>query len=279
MVLFLHDTIAVHDSNSGARLWENEIDEEDRNFRNNGNLDSLDISYSIFITKVITGYLRLDFRIRRLSPGEEDRSKLHIYDTDTGEFIAGIKTSSINLDRLHYWLMARGPFLCYRSLIKREVINVLHVVGKKTKFHTVVFPLDHFKLEQLRSFKRIPSDKMTIWYLLGFLGKSNILLGSVGCPDDGGPELFSLDLDAAIAARNDQEVARAFSLPLSKNWIGNTCSVHQKDFHPIYRTDRERGCVDLVGVMRETDTVNTMGDKLTFGNCFFVTDMEFSRDF
>ncbi len=83
--------------------------------------------------------------------------------------------------------------------------------------------------------------------MLGFLGKSNILICSLDAYDYF--ELFSLDVDAAFSATTSEGEDMAFALPLRTNQEIPLPSYGLQHFEPVYRTDKKNGCVDLVGVL------------------------------
>ncbi len=81
--------------------------------------------------------------------------------------------------------------------------------------------------------------------------------------------LFTLNLDAAIAASNEQELNLAFSIPSACKSLGSP----GKYFEPVYRTNQVSKSVELIGAMRENNTCSP-DNVTTIENGFFVTEME-----
>ncbi len=249
MLFFRPDSIAVYDTNSGEMLWNKDHDEREK-------------LGTLFITKDISGYIT-----------EEDSyckfNMLHLYDTQSGAHIASLKVERW-FDKKEIW--AKGPFLFCRQ---HEKIYVFKVVGKEVKKCTIVFPFDYL-------LKTIGMNRFEFGYyyeffkLLGFLGKTNVLIGNLALEKIMNPSkvkhvVFSLNLDAAIAARNDKEANRAFSIVPHLESVGHRC---MQRFMPVYETDRSTDSVDIVGVMCQRYETNDSEDPLILDRKYFITKME-----
>ncbi len=253
MLILFDGIMAVHETVNGRILWKKYISQ----------VLPRDHEGKIvpFITDTIAGYLYSE-RSSREIPG---LSLANIYDTNTGVFIASLEISPSQCT-LGYWAwdnaLTKGPYLCCADKTAIRVIKVTRQVAKQFEF-----ALSKEKLASIRE------KTMRIEKLLGFVGKSNILLGWFKLTGEyrDGNALFHLDLDAACKAKNQSEVDQAFSFTFFK-----TSEHLPYEFEPIYRTDRTRSSIDLVGTMK-SETVEYLDEKITVFNWFFVTELQLPR--
>ncbi len=255
MLILFDGIMAVHETVNGIILWKKYISQ----------VLPRDHERKIlpFITDTIAGYLYSERSLSRDIPG---LSLANIYDTNTGAFIASMEISPSQC-QLGYWAwdkaLTKGPFLCCADKTAIRVIKVTKQVAKLFEF-----ALSKEKLASIK--ERI----MRIEKLLGFVGKSNILLGWFKLTGEhrDGHALFHLDLDAACKAKNQSEVDQAFSFTFFER-----PEDLQHEFQPIYRTDRARGSIDLVGTMRRRVT-DFLDEKMNVSNWYFVTELQLQRD-
>ncbi len=164
---------------------------------------------------------------------------------------------------------AKGSYLCWTDGL------VIHVIRKSTSScqkYDLAFPMDHFvKAKCFKAAEGLANFDFIV--LEGFVGKSNILIGRLGPHSGIGYVLMSLDIEAAISAKNDKEMAMAFSLPLNPRGREDKFphSKHNNMYRPVYRTDRVNECVDLVGVMQRKEKAA----RVTLETTFFVTQLEY----
>ncbi len=286
MTLLLDDSIAVYEITTGDLLWKKEHSTRPKD---------------PFITENITGYFGTTFEERET---DEELSSVYIYDTASGDPIATLplrNLSTINIRTLQP--ATKGSLLCFWDDV---TVHVIKVDGKKAKRYEFTFPVDHFiktmpysdQVDTVAKVKKAYSpvgslvgtagpskhEKASgctieydeIYELLGFVGKTNILLGSVNVNEWDRMVLFSLDLDVAIAAGNEEEVTAAFNLPLAHEWSTGTMS-ETGTYKPLFKLDRTKVGMELVGVTRE-EYVWKCDAKYTVDNCYFVTEMQYPNE-
>ncbi len=264
MVVVLPDTIAVHSTTSGDNLWKRELECTDAS-----HLSELPESLKPpapipFITKDIAGYF-----LQTQDAEGYKHSTMEVYETDTGEHISSFELSLMEFDNVHQGkAIAKGCFICFSFDLS---VHVYMVKNSVVNTYEIPFPLEHFiKNKELI---RLKNSSQRVWIkLLGFLGKTNVLIGTLKTRTLSA--LISLDLDAAIAAKSDKETQLAFNLHVNNKPLGSLSN----EFKPVYRTDRDTGCVELVGVMREK-LPESLGDEMfTIDTGFFVTQMQIPDD-
>ncbi len=254
MVLVLPHLIALHSVIDGGVLWQRAHRKEQKTL----------LVFALFVTNTFTGYLN-------------EFSKIKIYGTANGQFIKSFEAKSAPLKRV----TARGPYLCY--IVQPNaglgwpigcgpvpVINLYKVTSQNVfKPHEFTFPIKNFASVKNSVGNLSPSSLE--YFLFGFLGKSNILVGRIrSTKRDGSPVLFSLDIDAATRAKSREQVVEAFSAPLAPQDVElNKDDNTGRAFKQVYQTDISRGCVDLVGIMRKTR-------ERSAETHIFVTEMQFS---
>ncbi len=271
MVIFLPDQIALHDTTNGQVIWQKQHGEDVWSFWKEQ--EKLGIvwcnpttSYtraefrgpcvSLFTTNHVTGYVFTnEYHDYLQCQPHKVEWKLILFSTATGELIGTEHDVSK--------CMAKGPYVCYP---KKLAIHVLEVSGTVVKKHKFKFPLSYF-MEDMTSCHFLEDRKYIQGIeLIGYLDKSNILLGNLAgfhCSI-----LFSLDLDSAVNATNKGEQQMAFSLPLAGERIS---ARNHTPFQAVYRTDRINECVDLVGVMRKRG-------RKAVKTYYFVTEMQCSGE-
>ncbi len=246
MVIILPHMIAVHCTRSGRELW-----------RNGMNLVGDTRVYQPFMTRNITGYLIY---------GESETPQMRLYHTATGQFFASHVLMEKE-DGLNF--TCRGPYVCYTA---RETSTTLHVISAKNgkvQESGVEVPLEHFQNVTGIRLVNLSSHEHLFIKLMGYVGKSNVLVGSfrASCFSY---VLFSLDLDAAVDARSEEEIRKAFSLVLA-----SPDSVNTGGFKPVFRTDLANGCLDLVGVAWKEKSENVgKGKAMVVKTYYFVTEMQ-----
>ncbi len=267
MLIAFNKTIAVHDSRTGARLWKTDIEEADGVISSHAHVSRY--YFRFFITEVTAGYAMVNRE-------SETRRCIRLYDTKSGVFIASFK---IPYGRIE--ILSSGPFVCFHHGRTVQAIKVDKGEAKKYEFE---FPFEDLVYKK----KQPPPTRRSIQRLLGFVGKTNILVGlmdktqGLGHLIESGvckvhPSLFSLDLDFAMAARSETESKKAFDFPMAQDHSEETC------YLPMYKTDREKERIDLVGVMSKSRDVFNFQifpnlSKLTVQTHLFVTDMQYPED-
>ncbi len=262
IIILPHDLVAAHDTKTGELLWKHQIEDEE-GVRHN--------SFLPFITKDISGYV-ID---RQIAEGNKVLT-IHLFATQGGAAIttidvpckAWIRSNSMQSGGL----FCKGPFLAYTDRVG-HVVHVIRVKGKEVERHEFPFPVDRF--EQTEAINEDPSHDLSLFKLIGFVGNT-VLIGNIGSRSAFKTFLFSFDLESALEARNQSEKDSAFNLPLesSSSTVGDLLFSYQ----PIYKTDRTDERVNIVGVMREKIT-DDYEDVVTVDNCFFVNQMQYSKDF
>ncbi len=263
-MLLLHPYgISMHSTRSGETLWKKEIDDpclmRDRP--------------ALFITKDIAGYIVNSFKDADNEEDEWERNILNIYSATSGELIHSerINTCYINNRESE----ARGNVICWTV---DSDLHVFRVVGKEVEKHVFSVPVKHL----IKNKEINPSEKPWAQWgginMHGFLGKTNVLLCSVLIADISMSEIHckekylqcGLNLDEAFAAKSENEINSAFSI----------CPPYNAPFRddlelkPIYKTDRETGCIDIIGIMCEKDKPTMSGDTFDIENNFFVTEFD-----
>ncbi len=263
----LPELIAVHDAISGNVIW-----------RHDHKVD-FGQCMPIFITRDITGY----FYTSATDQATQMATKIAtIFRTSDGKLVSD---QQIKIVRLSYLVPLgrreiKGPLICYTEGL---AIHVVKIVADSVKRYKFQFPEDRLVNSNIDSIGTPPA--FTHVLLKGFVGKSNVLMGnlsdnSVLMHNHGNnsgsnfPELFTLDLDAAMSARSEAEIAAAFALPLLNERHLSSSNERHWLYQPMYRTDRSRGCVDVVGAVKMV--TYTDRDCATFRTYNFVTKMQYS---
>ncbi len=286
MVLILDDSIAVYETTTGDLLWKKEH-----------NVYSRDP----FITETITGFFGPTF----LEVKTLEQSSVYFYDTASGDLIATLPMPKLRMSISCRSLKpkTKGSCVCFWDDV---TVHVIKVDGNKVQRYEFPFPADHFvktmpysdQADTVAKVKKVFSpvgslvdsagpcrhvDKAspyrtgydTIEELFGFVGKTNILLGSARVNEWQRKLLFSLDLDAAMAAAcKEEEVIAAFNLPLAHEWTSGSVTATYK---PLFRLDRTKVGLELVGLTREEE-VWERGTKYSIDSCYFVTEMEYPNE-
>ncbi len=230
---------------------------------------------SLFMTKDITGYILATENYRLLSPGVEqcyDEYEFRFYDTDTGNFIEKVK-----LRHHPGFVAAKGPYLCY---VRRQSVRVIRITSEKAKIYKLSFPKEHFNETPGTSLDERQEFNFD-YSLIDFLGKSNILVANMRTQSRTKPILFTLDLDAVTLAKTSEQLNKAFATPLGCNadiFPGSSMDFalwhkYEDWYQPVYKTNRVKGCVDLVGVTRK----KLESDAAVVETHYFVTEMQCSE--
>ncbi len=230
MIIAMQDMLAVHDVTSGAVLWQRKPKED---------YEVAQIDH-LFITSQVAGCRR------EILYGTD---KIDIYDVNTGEFIGSQKKRVLIMFEK---VIATGPFICYPE--NGLDIHVIKIVDNKMKNFVFPFPVSKLAENGTESLRLRWMD---------IIGRSHVLVGQVANWKFENILLFTLDLDAAVSARNEREVMDAFSLPFG--------SVRTYTYEPVYETDFASGNIDMVGVMRTTEATTEVH---TIESHFFVTKMQ-----
>ncbi len=249
-MILLPNSIAVHSATSGKILWQNSLENNDKNRK----------KAVPFITRDIAGCFYIDEGDDE--GGMDEEVSIHIYDTQSGEHISDLQIQMIFPNYLErYGVFARGSYLCYFDYHK---IIVQKVMGRDIQEHNIPLPIKH--LVETNSFFSSSIDYETLENAflfnecLGFVGKSNVLLlkfKSYKC----GSFIASLDLDACLSAKSEEEKNSSFSLPLDAHCSPDKPGGYQ-NWQPVYETDTVNGCVDIVGIMRMNIVLKQMGGRL-----------------
>ncbi len=241
MVIFLRDMIAVHDVRSGEALWQH------NHKMPNG------CSW-LFITKVFTGFLYFN---------QTQEYEIQVFDTSNGKKIAN-QTILCCMYGYHKSITARGPYLCFSDIRNIHVMKFSR--GKAESYN---YPLAKSIIKILN---RNINNGIVFWHsvgLLGFLGKSHVVIGVLTHHEQS--VLFSFDIDAAVSAQSEEEAQLAFALPLTSRNKNIDIHCHNECyFDPVYRTDRNSGCIDMVGIMRRRAK-----KKLLIDTYFFETQLQY----
>ncbi len=250
MLIILPNSVAVHSTTNGSKLWETKIEKEHLLYRtNSGQL--LGCMPAPFITKSIAGYL-----VKGMDGEDYQEATITMYDTNTGQLIGNTKLPSEAQEVQWGEIFAKGPLVCFPV---GQSVHVYRAEGKQIKTHKVSFPSKYFNI------KFNLYERQSYIDLLGFLAKSNVLIGSLKGKDN---LLFSLDFDSALAPKSEGGSRPTFCIPKCCRSLGNP----ENDFKPVYRTDRTTGGVELVGVMRQK---NSSRKSFKVDNGFFVTEMQY----
>ncbi len=274
-MLILPGSIAVHSAITGDILWKRQAEQVDRNRLTDPRMESPLIP---FITKDIAGYIANIHSHHINNEGGSDDyyeyTVLRAYDTESGHLLATMQIP--NAENLCYNcndMVVRGCILCCTSGL---VIQVFRVVRNEVRSYELIFPVVHFLMSgQLIEHPGPYRPPFQMIDLLGFLGKTNVLIACLRSNKFTVKNvLFSLDLDAAFAARDEEETRLAFGI------ITPCCdpsSPWQQKIKPIYRTDRSTGQVEMVGIVHPKYSGVEM-DYITLENEFFVTEMDLPSD-
>ncbi len=241
MMVFVPNFIGVHGVRNGELIWKKEHKHK-----------SASKCKWLFITKHISGYVSLN---------KNHKYEITIFCTKSGDLITveELQTKKLNW---HNSITARGQYVCYvKDSYFNLCIHVIKVAGENVTRH-------NFRLPYQKVFEQY-GIRRALYYteqsLLGFLGKSNILMFSL--ESNMGIKLYSFELDVAVSAKSYEDVKLAFSLPLAsqeKNKFGH----YFGHYVPIYQTDRINGSVDIVGAMLHKQE---MGAVDAF---YFFTEMQ-----
>ncbi len=240
MVVFMPNLIAVHDTRNGQLIWKKEHDNKCR-------------CVWLFITKHISGYVSI--KTRRMY-------EITIFCTKTGDLIK-VEELQKGTPILQGSITARGTYVCYIEESNWHIsVHVIKVTGENVTKYNFRLPLERiFGQDEMKAMLMQNFEQS----LLGFLGKSNILLCSVKAIR--GAKLYSFDVDAAVSAKSDKEVKQAMSLPF---FLSRPLPSYDDHYSPIYQTDRTNGSVDIVGVMLHK--ARGVGLVEAF---YFVTEMQY----
>ncbi len=246
------EKIAVYNTRTGENLWQHKLSYRDAD--EPGFL-------TLFITKNFCGYGEFSEKI----------PMFQIYNTNSGQRISRVKIKDYCSLIGYGNAVFNGPYLVYLTL-DPPTVSVIQVDGEKvTKHHHFLIPMDKLTKTDHVSAERLQFPNITF---MGHLPKSNMLIGQMYMFDQLS-HLFSLDLDAALAARNESEIESAFNL-LMASYYSIDGGGHM--FKPVYKTDLARECVDLVGVMKEKRSADS-GKILAVKKYFFVTGMQVPSEF
>ncbi len=260
MILF-PDTIAVHSTTSGELLWKRELESwqvlEHDPYRP---------SPDVFITKDIVGFINFS---KDSEPTVYRQSVLMVYDTETGDYIGSAtipseKAQRDTSNRRHKF--ARGCCVGYQL---SQSVCVYRIEEKEIRCYEFGLPNNY---QYFSKFYLQRSKLPFVYELLGFLGKTNCLM--ISFEQEGKfVRMCCLDLDSAFVAKTEKEVESAFSLTKGCESLGSP----ERNFNPVYRTDRDTGSVDLVGFMRQKNT-SSSSHRVTIDTGFFVTEMQTPND-
>ncbi len=271
MMIVLQDSIAVHSTANGDCLWNAKPEPEDAR-------------YLIMHKRRARPLILMTRRMAVFIICNADQGggyshglayNLRIYGTENGTLLKSTEIPRAFLKDISRKIVAKDSILCYNFKL---TFHVFRVGDGKVKEYVFSFPSDHLaQLEEFTGSKCTGAALQTI-SLLGFLAKTNVLMGSlkVDMPEFGCAQvIFSLNLDAAINAKNADEIDTAFSWLLSA--FNPVVGTNEYDFKPVYRTDRAKNSVELVGIMMKS-LPDSSSDVLTIENSFFVTEMELPNE-
>ncbi len=167
-----------------------------------------------------------------------------------------------------------------RGFAQNKIIHVIRLHGGEAETHSFPFPADHFAKVPGSPLGQCDKSKL-VCLMIDFLGKSNIMLGNLKISLLHTSVLFSLDLDAAVTARTEEQRNNAFSLPLNCNSVMLPDSQRESIlrhnyedwYQPVYKTDRINGSVEVVGVSRK----KLESDAAVVETHMFVTEMKCSE--
>ncbi len=261
MVILLEDRVAIFSTINGESLWKKRIECQEMNPLLTGFLVPEKREHTLFMTKDIIGCFCT------MQDGNAKQAALLVFDTETGDHLT-TKEIPLAEAKKHYYQewkthVAKGQFICYTRYMS---FFVYKVEGREAKKYEFCFPTEHFvNTKELSS-----SDRYDFVKLLGFVAKTYILVGNLYTETT--VKMFYLDFRAACEAKTSKDVDHAFSIPACIDSWGSP----EDEFKPVYRTDRDVGCVELVGAMREKiDSSRASDDNtLTIQTGFFVTEMQ-----
>ncbi len=258
-LIVLTSSIAVYCTKTGESLWkrktewEIEVLQKDENFLG-------DYRAETFITKDIAGYVLeerelVDSESDESSDGKEgkymffkDNKILRIYATESGELLATKRLPRFISLRKN--MEIKGPTLIvfYRNFFN-ERIHVMNFSGGRVEKKVFSFPIDF--LIRTKQIKPLYNLKHLRTFTIGFLSKTNVLVGNLRIrkEEPNHPDfiqkIFTMDLDAILVAKNEEEVNKAFRVLSACSELGSP----QKIFRPIYGTDPISQRVLLIGVI------------------------------
>ncbi len=255
MLIIVSNIIAVHSTNTGEKLWETKIEKEHLLHKITTAEDIWGSAPGLFITKDIAGYV-----VKAVEGLDNEKATITIYDTKTGELLCNKMIPMSEAREIEiYDFIAKGPAICYTI---DQAVYVYRAQGKQLRKMKFCFPDKCF----MGAKKAVRQDNVRGYIeLLGFLGKSNILIGSIHGNDD--VRLFCLDLDDACATKSQRKEHTYFKIPPSCLVLGSP----KNSFKPVYRTDKGTGGVELIGVMRRT---KSSSKTLKIDSGIFVTEMQ-----
>ncbi len=252
MFVILPDSVAVYSTTTGQRLWEAKIEKDHLLHKITFSEEILGSEPVPFITKDITGYL-----VKAIE-GLHEEAAITIYDTKTGKLLGSTKVPLEEAREIEFGTMvAKGPSICYTIGQSVYVSKIEGKLFRKHKFSLADKCFVGSKTTKINRRWRIE--------LLGFVSKSNILIGNLYGDDE--IKLFCLDLDIACVAKSERNGQDFCMVPSSYQSLGSPGNV----FKPVYRTDRDTGAVELVGIMRR---YNSSSDFIKIDNGLFVTEMQ-----
>ncbi len=244
--------LAVYDLTNGSVLWKSKCI-----------FDNLMIK-SIFINEIITGLLF------QKSLGHYQGE---VFDTSTGNLITKLVITTTMFEgskKNKDFIRTKGPYICYTKGLEFHAIRASS--HSETIEYTFPFPLEIYRQDILHFYRACTKFLVPKYFsLLGFVAKSHVLLGQLWFECHDKPLLVSLDIEAAVAARDEEEVKWAFSLPLLEHDEDFSFSPCYNGYSPVYKTDRPRGQVDLVGVTCPTW-------KNCYQNYCFVNKFEYQDE-
>ncbi len=168
--------LAVHDTTSGATLWQRELSRD---------VPFQEGAQTLFITDRVTGFVRW----------LERRCFVEMYDVRTGNFIGSQERDARGWSRA---VTAKGTHICYDEENGLD-IHVVKIVDNEIKKYVFPFPTDIMGQSNNLA-KEIQGSTIR---LIGFVKKSQLLIGQLILPQH--LLLFGLDLDAAISADNEDK--------------------------------------------------------------------------
>ncbi len=255
MVLLLPDEkIAMHDTRTGEILWQQEL----------GQKDTEEVIYNtVFITENFCGYAT-----DPMGWLSESNPAIQIHDTDSGQHLSSVDVEGSTALFRQRRTVLNGPFLVY--LTYDSSVSVIQVDGKKVTQHNFPLPMD--KLMKTNTLLN-GNEYCSAISLMGHLPKKNVFIGQLhtGIFENKSSYVFSLDLDAALAAKNEKRKTGSAFTHLMTSSFATDGPGHK--LKPVYKTDLARECVDFVGVTKEKRSANSR-NMLTIEQYFFVTEIE-----
>ncbi len=259
--------ISMHSTRSGETLWKKEIDDP---YLTDIQYDMGEEKAALFVTKDIAGYFVNSFSSEVGGFKDWECSILNIYSATSGEFISSERINTYQVINREFF-EARSNVICWTNY---GDLHVFRVVGKEVKKYVFSVPVEHLiKTKQIN-----PNEKPWAKWggMHGFLGKTNVILGSFDIAhifnNPWKHLLYGFNLDAAFAAKNENDINSAF-------FIGPPCSVlceQGDELKPIYKTDRETGGIEIIGIMCEKKKSLSARHAFDIEKYFFVTEFNCS---